>query len=505
LDLFRISDFEFRIYARGKEWKMTDKKSIGEFRVATLILIFLAGGCSVGPNYEKPDLAPPADWKEAQQKGVDVRFAELARWWNTFNDPLLDSLVERAMRSNLDLRLAEARIREARAARVVTAAGAWPTVEVSGSYTRNRASENAFGSPTQGAVVAPSGGADLDQNFYRSGFDANWEIDVFGGVRRSVEAADATIEATVEDRRDVLVTLLGEVAKNYIDLRGFQRQLAVVRANLKTQQETLELTQVRFQAGLASDLDVAQQEAQVNTTASQIPTLESGLKQAAYGLDVLLGLQPGVLWNDLAKEAEIPGLPPEVLVGLPSDLLRRRPDIRRAERQLAAATAQIGAATADLFPKFSLTGLAGLQSVSASDWVTGSSRFWSIGPTIRWPVFDAGRIRANIEIRNAQQEQALTQYEKSMLSAFRDVETALVNYANEQARYRSLTDAVAANRRAVAMANELYLRGLQDFLNVLDTQRSLYVTESELAQSQATMATNLVALYKALGGGWEAP
>jgi outer membrane protein, multidrug efflux system len=220
---------------------------------------------------------------------------------------------------------------------------------------------------------------------------------------------------------------------------------------------------------------------------------------------VLLGLQPSALWNELAKEAEIPGLPPEVLVGLPSDLLRRRPDIRRAERQLAAATAQVGAATADLFPKFSLAGLAGLQSVSASDWVTGGSRFWSIGPTIRWPVFDAGRIRANIEIRNAQQEQALTQYEKSMLSAFRDVETALVNYANEQARYLSLIDAVAANRRAVAMANELYIRGLNDFLNVLDTQRSLYVTESELAQSQATMATNLVALYKALGGGWEAP
>ena len=332
---------------------------------------------------------------------------------------MLNSLVERAVRSNLDLRLAEARIREARASRVVTASGAWPTLNVSGSYTRNRASENGVAVPGEGTVIVPSGGANLDQNFYQSGFDANWEIDVFGGVRRSVEAADATVEATVEDRRDVLVTLLGEVARNYIDLRGFQRQLAVARANLKTQQDTLELTQVRFQAGLASDLDVAQQEAQVNTTASQIPTLESGLKQAAYALDVLLGSQPGALWGELAKEAEIPSLPPEVLVGLPSDLLRRRPDVRRAERQLAAATAQVGAATADLFPKFSLTGIAGLQSVSASDWLTRGSRFWSIGPTISWPVFDAGRIRANIEIRNAQQEQALTQYEKSILSAFR--------------------------------------------------------------------------------------
>ncbi len=492
---------------------MERRELIYGLRAAIMGLVLLAGGCTVGPNYQKPDLPVPADWKEAQQKGVDARSADLARWWSAFNDPSLNSLVDRAVRSNLDLRLAEARIREARATRAVTASAAWPTIDVSALYTRNRTSQNAIGAagqsaviaPGQNGVVAPFGGFNLDQNFYQSGFDANWEIDVFGGVRRSVEAADATVEATVEDRRDVLVTLLGEVARNYIDLRGFQRRLAVARANLKTQQDTLELTQVRFQAGLASDLDVAQQEAQLNTTAAQIPTLESALKQAAYVLDVLLGLQPGTLWNELAKETAIPNLPPEVLVGLPSELLRRRPDIRRAERQLAAATAQVGAATADLFPKFSLTGTVGLQSVSASDWFTRGSRFWSIGPTITWPVFDAGRIRATIEIRNAQQEQALTLYEKSVLSAFQDVETALVNYANEQARYRSLTDAVAANRRAVTMANELYVRGLNDFLNVLDTQRSLYLTESELAQSQATMATNLVALYKALGGGWEAP
>ncbi len=212
---------------------MTGKKSIGKFRIAVLALIFPVAGCSVGPNYEKPGLPVPAAWTEAQQKGVDARSIELARWWTKFNDPLLNSLVERAVQSNLDLRLAEARIREARASRAVTASGAWPTVDVSGSYTRNRASENAIGAPAQGAVVAPSGGANLDQNFYRSGFDANWEIDVFGGVRRSVEAADATIEATVEDRRDVLVTLLGEVARNYIDLRGFQRQLAVARCQSK--------------------------------------------------------------------------------------------------------------------------------------------------------------------------------------------------------------------------------------------------------------------------------
>jgi len=472
------------------------------FLIAGLLL--LIGGCTVGPNYQKPDFPVPSKWQEAQQTGIDTRSAELTRWWTSFNDPLLDSLVERAVRSNLDLRLAEARIREARASRAVTAAGEWPAVDVSSSYKRIRSSENAFAvSPQGGGGPSSFLGGNLDQNFYQAGFDASWEIDVFGGVRRSVEAADATIEANVENRRDVLVTLLGDVARNYIDVRGFQSRLEVARANLKSQQDTLDLTKVRFQAGLASDLDVAQQEGQLNTTAAQIPTLESSLKQAAYRLDVLLGSQPGALWDELSKAGAIPSLPPEVLVGLPSELLRRRPDIRTAERQLAAATAQIGAATADLFPKFSLTGTAGLQSISASDWFTGRSRFWSVGPTISWPIFDAGRIRANIEVRNAQQEQALAQYEKTILAALGDVETSLVNYSREQARYRSLSDAVAANRRAVEMSNELYIRGLVDFLNVLENQRSLYASENDLVQSEATMAANLVSLYKALGGGWE--
>lgn len=466
-----------------------------KMRAVSAGLVLLAVGCTVGPNYRRPDLPVPLAWNGAQQSGVDTRAAELTRWWTSFNDPLLNSLVVRAVQSNLDLRLAEARIREARASRGVTAAGAWPTINTSGSYTRSRTSENALSS------LSPGG--DLEHDLFKTGFDASWEIDLFGGVRRSVEAADANIEASVEDRRATLVTLLGDVAKNYIDLRGFQRRLAVARANLKSQQEILGLTKVRFQAGLASDLDVAQAEAQVATTTAQIPTLEGSLKQAAHRLGVLLGLEPGALWGELSNEAAIPSLPSEVLVGLPSELLRRRPDIRRAERQLAAATAQIGAAMADLFPKFSLTGAVGVQSISASDWLTRGSRFWSVGPTITWSIFDAGKIRANIEVRNAQQEQALTQYEKTILTALEEVENSLVNYSREQARHQYLAESVAANRRAVEMANELYIRGLQDFLNVLDTQRSLFTSENDLAQSEATMASNLVALYKALGGGWE--
>jgi len=464
---------------------------------------FLAAGCAVGPDYRRPETAVPAAWQEAQQDGIDTQADQLVEWWKQFKDPLLDSLVVRAVQNNLDLRIAEARVREERASLAATSSGLWPTVDVSGSYSRNRASQNAIGAPGQGAVVAPIAGRQLEQNFFQTGFDSRWEIDVFGGTRRQIEAAQAILQATVEDRRGVLVTLLGDVAKNYIDLRGLQRRLAVAQENLRAQQDTLGLTKVRFDAGLASDFEVAQSEGQVNTTAAQIPVILSALKQAAYRLDVLLGTQPGTSWDELATVAPIPALPPKAYVGLPADLLRRRPDIRSAERQLAAATAQVGAATADLYPKFSLLGNIGLQSVSASDWFTAQSRFWSIGPTISWPVFDAGRIRAIIEIRNAQQEQALGQYEKSVLTAFEDVENALVNYGNEQLRYRSLLEATAANRRALQMANDLYTQGLVPFLNVLDAERTLYANESDLAQSEANMASNLVALYKALGGGWE--
>jgi NodT family efflux transporter outer membrane factor (OMF) lipoprotein len=473
-------------------------------RAGVAVLALMTAGCTVGPDYRRPDTPAPPTWSEARYNGIDTRPADLARWWEEFNDPALTRLVNRAAGANLDLRLAESRIREARALRRVAESGAWPTVDVSGSYRRSRTSENAIAPSSEGSGDSPFfRGSNNGQDLFRSGFDSSWEIDVFGGVRRSVESADATVEATIEDHRDVLVTLLGDIARNYIDMRGFQRRLAVAGNNLKAQQDSLEIIRVRFQAGMASDLQVAQAEAQVNTTAAEIPALEALVKQAAHRLDVLLGFQPGALWTELSADAPIPALPPQAHVGLPSELLRRRPDIRRAERLLAAANAEIGVATADLYPKFSLSGAFGVTSISASDWFSAPSRFWSIGPTIRWPIFDAGRIRANIEVRTARQEQALTQYEKTVLTAFEDVENALVSYVKEQTRYRSLTDAVVANRRALALADDLYKNGLIDFLNVLDSQRALNAAENDLAQSEATMSTNLVALYKALGGGWE--
>jgi NodT family efflux transporter outer membrane factor (OMF) lipoprotein len=470
-------------------------------RNSMLALFLAAASCTVGPDYRPPSLALPPAWLEAWNYGIESSPVDLSRWWSEFNDPILNSLVDRAVKANLDLAVAQARIREARAVLGFTDADLWPTLDVSGHYGRVRTSGNAFALGS----TAPQGGGNLEQNLFRTGFDSSWEVDIFGGTRRRVEAAQASVDAAVEDRRSVLVTLLGDVAKSYIDVRGLQRRLAVAQENLKSQQETVRLTEIRFDAGLASDLEAAQAEGLAQTTAAQIPTLESALTTTVYRLDVLLGAQPGLLRNELAQPALIPALPPQAQVGMPIELLRRRPDIRHAERQLAVATAQVGAATADLYPKFSLTGTFGLQSISASDWLVGRSRFWSIGPTITWPVFDAGKIRANIEIRNAQQEQALRLYEKSVLTGLADVESALVNYSKEQTRYRSLLEAASSNRRAVAIAEDLYANGLVAFLNVLDAQRGLYASESDLALSEASLASNLVALYKALGGGWETP
>lgn len=468
---------------------------------ALLVSALLLGGCTVGPVYRRPDAALPGAWSQSLAAPLQPQPAEVERWWSRFDDPLLGSLVERAIAANPDLRLAEARVREARALRAVAASALWPAVEVSGSYSRVRNSENALPQPGLAGALP---GLELEHDLFRTGFDAAWEIDIFGRARRGVEAAEAQAEAAVEDRRAVVVTLLGEVAANYVEHRALQRRLEVTRANLEAQRETLELTRVRFEAGLAAGLDVSRAEAQVSATAAQIPALETAIKQTAHRLERLLGLHPGALAAELSSPAPIPRLPAEVMVGIPSELLRRRPDIRGAERRLAAATAQVGVAVAELFPRFSLTGAGGLQSFSAGDLLAAGSRFWSIGPTVRWPVFSAGRIRANIEVQNARQEAALRQYEKTILGALEEVENALVALANEQARRESLLASVAASRSALESARELYLSGLADFLTVLDAQRALLAAENELIASEGALASDLVSLYKALGGGWEA-
>jgi NodT family efflux transporter outer membrane factor (OMF) lipoprotein len=488
--------------------------------MASMGLLTLAG-CKVGPDYHPPELGAPPSW--AAGSAVVNSPAELREWWTTLNDPTLTSLVERAIQTNLDVRLAAARVLEARAQRGVIAADRYPGVDVGASYSRSRRSQNvgSFGGGTGGSSITsdPAGddfgeapgangsaggfGTDPEQDFFDAGFDANWEIDVFGRVARSVEAADADIQVEQENLRDVLVTLLSEVARNYVEVRGFQGRLALAEQSISSQREAVDLTRAKLEAGVTSDLDVARAEAQLATTQSQIPSLDAGMRQAIHRLSVLLGQSPATLLDELSSAAPIPVVPAEVPAGLPAELLRRRPDLRRAERELAAATARIGAATADLYPRFSLSGSFGFQSSDLDQLVDSDSRFWSIGPAVRWPVFDAGRIRANIAVQNARTEQALVQYESAVLISFEEVENALVNHAREQVRRRSLTQAVAANQRAYDLAFQLYTRGLSDFLAVLDSQRALYLSQDQLVQSDRTVAANLIALYKALGGGWE--
>jgi len=469
-----------------------------------VLVLLLLGACSVGPNYRHPKVAAPEQWSTPLAGGETHGAAGLPAWWKNFHDPVLNALVAHAVSANLDLKIAAARVREARAQYRIALANFGPTVDTGAFAGRTRLSKNVADNirvpptlPIQGIDVP------MENEAYLTGFEASWELDVFGGNRRGAEAGKAEVGAAEFGRRNALVILLAEVGRNYVELRGGQRRLEIANKNIKAQQEALEISRDRFKNGLTSDLDVQQSAALLATTQAEVPRLEIFIQSSINRLDVLLGQQPGTLTAEISTPSRIPSAPPKVPVGLPSELLCRRPDVRQAERQLAAANARIGVATADLFPKFSLTGAGGYLSVSTDDWFSKGSQFWALGPTVQWRIFDSGKIRANIRVQNARQEQALAAYEKVMLTAFEEVENGLVAYAKEQVRRRSLADAVKASQESLHLANQLYSKGLTNFINVLDAERSLYQTEDALAQSDKAVTQNLIALYKALGGGWE--
>jgi NodT family efflux transporter outer membrane factor (OMF) lipoprotein len=464
-------------------------------RFLPLLLAGLLAGCVVGPDYHPPQIAAPPQWVSPPEGGETNLPAATAAWWESFHDPALNSLVTRAAQSNLSLRVAVARIRQARAAAGVVSSGLSPAMDAGASLTRERYSANGF-------PPFPPGVA-LEDTVYQAGFDATWELDVFGGTRRSAEAAKAIVAAAEISRQNVLVTVSAEVARNYVAARAFQRRLAVADANLKAQEQILALTRDRFAKGLTGELDVQEATALLAATRAQAPVFAAGFRGAVYQLALLLGQPPGALLDELSAAAPIPAAPPSVPVGLPSDLLLRRPDVRQAERLLASTTALIGAAEAELYPKFSLTGDIALQSISAGDWFTPGSRFWSAGPTVQWRIFDAGRIRSFVLIQNARADEALAAYEQTMLSAFTDVETALTAYAQEQNRRQSLDQSEKAGEQVVALALDLYNHGLGDFLRVLEAQRSLYQSQDAVVESDRAVASDLIGLYKALGGGWE--
>jgi NodT family efflux transporter outer membrane factor (OMF) lipoprotein len=394
-----------------------------------------------------------------------------------------------AVSGNLDLKHAEARLYEVRARRGISRAGQFPTLNAMADAVKSGSSENS--------------GSGTEHELYNVGFDAGWELDIFGGIRRSVEAAEADLAAGREDLHDVLVTMLAEVALNYIEARTFQARLAVAEANLIAQAEIHQLTQWRYQAGLSDELAIRQARYNLESTRAKIPLLRSGLAEAKNRLAVLLGQAPGGVHALLSDQRPIPVPPVSVAVGVPAETLRQRPDIRKAERELAAQSARIGVATAALYPRFQLTGSIGLQSIIAENLMDAGSSTWRIGPDISWQIFDGGVRRWNIEVQSALQEQKLLQYKAVVLAALEEVENSMSAYAEEQNRRQSLHEAANAAQQAAQLALDKYKAGLVDFDNVLDAQRAQLSFQNQLSLSNGTVTANLVRLYKALGGGWQ--
>lgn len=452
------------------------------------VLLFLAG-CTVGPDFRTPDASVPPDW-HARPAHMEVARGEveLSRWWQRFEDPLLTSLIERACNGNFDLRQAETRIRQARALSSAAAAGLWPTVDSSVGYRRSRSISSTSGQVVHGEL-------------YEAGFDASWEIDLFGGIRRSIEAAEADLRAAVEGRRDVLVSLTAELAGNYVGLRSLQQRLEIARRNLATQEKTVELTRRRQQGGFTTGLDVAAAEGQAASTAAQLPLLQSEIDQTIHAIALLLGEPPAALIAELAPVAP-PASPPLPPLLLPADLLTRRPDIRQAEAKAHAATADIGIAEAAAYPSISLPGSIGFQSAGSRSLFDWPSRVWSIGPAISWRIFDGGAVQAEIAQKQAALDEMVLAYQAVVLSALHEVEDGLVAAVREEERGRELTRALAAHEKALDLALMLYREGQADYLAVLVAQRSVFSSEDTLAQSRRSLAGHVISLYKALGGGW---
>jgi NodT family efflux transporter outer membrane factor (OMF) lipoprotein len=468
--------------------------------LSMFVLAASASACVVGPRYVPPTVTMPNNWHAVPATAVtSADRSELEQWWTAFRDPVLTSLVTHAIDGNLDLKIAGARVREARAARGIAASAALPQVDVAGQYARTEHSNavSPFNAPGLSGVFGPR-----TQNLFDAGFDTGWELDLFGGVRHDVEAAIAQVQASEESRRDLLVRLVADVARNYAEVRGAQAQLAILSRTLQSERDARDLAQARFDAGLGTALDVERAEGLLDSTTSRMPDLERSVRRATYRIGVLLGEQPAALTAELEEPGALPAQPPDVPALLPSELLARRPDLRRAEREVAAATARVGVARSDLFPRFSITGTFGRRSQDASDLGSATSQFWSIVPGVRWPILSGGRIRANIQVQDARQEEAVHQFEQAVLNAVEDVETGLLAHTQELRRLETLRASVAANRRALDLATDRYTSGLENFLSVLDAQRALYAAEDDQARSETEAMVSLIAIYKALGGGW---
>jgi outer membrane protein, multidrug efflux system len=473
-------------------------KTLGSMLSLYLLVLMLSAGVCAQSGQKKqkheakqPRVEVPENWSSTSPEGTDTEVAQLREWWKTFHDAQLDAFVEEALAFNTDLKIANARVNEVRAMHGIAKAARYPEIDQVDVIARRRT-----------VVQTPNSIGSVTSGLFQVGFDASWELDVFGSVHNSVKAARAEVVVAEESRRDVMVTLVAEVARNYVSLRGYQRQLEVAQSNIATQRDTRHLTAVRAKAGLATELDVTRAEAQLALTEAAVPELEAGVTNSIYRISVLLGKNPEALVSVLQTPAAIPEQPPEVPVGLPSELLRRRPDVRRAEAEIVAQTARLGVAKSELYPKFELTGLLGRTATSPGGLTLGLGNFFFGGVGIRLPIFNAGRIRSNIKAQDARLDQTILVYENTLRTSFEEVESSLTSYQREREQRAQLAKAVDNNQRAVELSKELYTAGLADFLSVLEAQRALYFSENQLAESDAAVAVKLVALYKALGGGW---
>jgi multidrug efflux system outer membrane protein len=454
-------------------------------------MVFL-GGCAVGPNYHRPDTPVDTHFANAGEPGFEETEA-VEHYWTGFGDPMLTGLINDALAHNTDLRAAEANLRAARAARRLAGFDQYPTVTLAASYTHNLDSQEQLP------------GVDMhDREFdaAQAAFDGLWELDLFGRVRRNVEAARGDLGAAAATLQDARVSVIAEAARDYFILRGLQDQLALTRRNAENQFSTFKLTRNRLDAGRGNELDTARAEAQWQTTLSTIPTLEASIATTCYRLSVLTGRQPTALSASLDSLAPMPALPPLNAIGTPEQLLRRRPDVRVAERRLAAATARVGVAVGDLFPKVTLVGEVGYFAPTFGDFGQSEARSFSVGPSISWAAFDLGRVQARISSAKAQTDEALAFYEGAVLGALEDTEGALISYGRSQVRRDALRVAAAASDKAADLARKRFEGGLIDFLEVLDAERTALSAELLLSQSRTDAATSLVAVYKALGAGW---
>lgn len=454
-------------------------------------------GCAVGPDYRPPEVQMSDQWNQHLTRGLFEGKADLRTWWAFLDDPMLASLIDRAWRGNLDLKQGVARLLEARAIVGVAAGEELPLVTAPGDLERGRLSEG-----TQKEVGSSR---QRTSTLYQLGLDASWEVDLWGRISRNVESADAALQASLEDYRDLLVSLYADVATTYVEIRTLQSRIDAALGNVRTQQQTLKLVLDRKRAQLASDLEIAQAQLNVSTTEALIPQLRDQLHRALHRLSVLLGEEPTALYAELSRSVPIPQPPAQVAIGLPAELLRQRPDVRAAERQLASQTAQIGVATADLYPRFTLSGFLAFQKYGVSNFFNKDNIGFGLGPTVIWNVFDGGRIRSNIAVQDALAQQALFGYEQTVLSALRETQDSLVSYAQESDRRDILARSVGAASNSVRLVQSLYVAGLTDFQNVQDQQRSKFQQDDAYAQSQGLVVQNLIALYRALGGGWSEP